>query len=240
MVGAPSLSLSLKQILVKLCQSVLKLTIGERCSIFLFNEETHTLEPIMSLMSQGLRIQSCGRSFAPQPGSRYPRFWASARRLRPRNLSSRRTRRVHALIPSFWTKTFGLKSLALYPLVHREKTVGVLEVDSFTKFVHFPAEEIETLAAIAKQAAILAAVAKQAAVIIENAHLFEQEQQQRQRAEALVEGANSHRLHPESEGGADQALRGGGQYQRRRPLQHLPDGQRTSPFGARHVLGRLG
>ena len=53
----------------------------------------------------------------------------------------------------------------------------MLEVDSFSKFVHFPAEEIETLAAIAKQAAI----------IIENARLFEQEQRQRQSAEALVE-----------------------------------------------------
>ena len=42
--------------------------------------------------------------------------------------------------------------------------------------VHFPQEEIETLAAVAKQAA----------VIIENARLYEQERQQRQRAEALV------------------------------------------------------
>ena len=48
-VSAPSLSLSLRKVLVKLCQSVLKLTIGERCSIFMFNEDTHTLEPVMSL-----------------------------------------------------------------------------------------------------------------------------------------------------------------------------------------------
>ena len=50
-------------------------------------------------------------------------------------------------------------------------------VDSSSRFVHFPPEEVVTLAAIAKQAA----------VIIENARLFEQEQRQRQRAEALVE-----------------------------------------------------
>jgi transcriptional regulator with GAF, ATPase, and Fis domain len=81
------------------------------------------------------------------------------------------------LLPDYWVDTFNLKSLALYPLVHRDKQVGVMAVDSFRDFVHFPPEEVETMTAIARQAA----------VVIENARLFEQEQKQRRRAEALLQ-----------------------------------------------------
>ncbi len=59
-VSAPSLSLSLRKVLIKLCQSVLKLTIGERCSIFMFNEDTHTLEPVMSLRRRGRGSEHVG------------------------------------------------------------------------------------------------------------------------------------------------------------------------------------
>jgi diguanylate cyclase (GGDEF)-like protein len=156
---------------------VLKLTIGERCSIFLFNEETHTLEPIMSLMSQRTEDPVLWGEFRASAGLKIPEILGIGEAIEAQEPIIQEDAPSSRAIPSFWTKTFGLKSLALYPLVHREKTVGVLEVDSFTKFVHFPAEEIETLAAIAKQAAI----------IIENSRLFEREQGQRQRAEALVE-----------------------------------------------------
>jgi diguanylate cyclase (GGDEF)-like protein len=176
-VGAPSLSLSLKQILVKLCQSVLKLTIGERCSIFLFNEETHTLEPIMSLMSRQADDPVLWEEFRASAGLKIPEIRGIGEAIEAQEPIIQEDASSSRVIPSFWIETFGLKSLALYPLVHREKTVGMLEVDSFSKFVHFPAEEIETLAAIAKQAAI----------IIENTRLYEREQGQRQRAEALVD-----------------------------------------------------
>jgi len=56
----------------------------------------------------------------------------------------------------------------VYPLVHREKTVGILVVNTFSDFTHFPEEEVETLAAVAKQAAI----------IIENARLHERLKEQ--------------------------------------------------------------
>jgi len=173
-VSAPSLSVSLRKVLAKLCQSVLKLTIGERCSIFMFNEDTHTLEPVMSL---GVEDPNLWDKFRASAGLNIPEFKGIGEAIKAHEPIIEENAPNSTIIPRFWTETFGLKSLALYPLVHREKTIGMLEVDSFSKLVHFPAKEIETLAAIAKQAAI----------IIENARLFEQEQRQRQRAEALVE-----------------------------------------------------
>ncbi|MBE3110001.1 MAG: GAF domain-containing protein, partial [Acidobacteria bacterium] len=173
-VSAPSLDLTLKQVLVKLCQSVLKLTIGERCSVFLFNEETHTLEPIMSL---GLEDPTLWERFRASAGLSIPAIKEIGEAIKAQEPIVAENAPSSRIIPSFWIETFNVKSLALYPLVHREKTIGMLEVDSFTKFVHFPAEEIETLDAIAKHAA----------VIIENARLYKKEQEQRQRTEALVE-----------------------------------------------------
>ena len=173
-VSAPTLSLSLKQVLVKLCQSILKLTVGERCSIFLFNGETHTLEPVMSL---GLEDPTLWERFRASAGLSIPEIREIGEAIKAQEPIVMDDAPRAQAIPRFWTETFGLKSLALYPLVHREKTIGMLEVDSFTKFVSFPTEEIETLAAIAKQAA----------VIIENARIYEKEQRQRQRSEALVD-----------------------------------------------------
>jgi diguanylate cyclase (GGDEF)-like protein len=173
-VSAPSLSLNLKQVLVKLCQSVLKLTIAERCSMFMFNEDTHTLEPVMSL---GVEDPKLWERFRCSAGLKIPEIRGIGEAIKAQEPVIEEHVPGSRVLPSFWIKTFGTKSLAIYPLVHREKTIGVLEVDSFSKFVRFPAEEIETLAAIARQAA----------VIIENARLYEKEQGQRQRAEALVE-----------------------------------------------------
>jgi diguanylate cyclase (GGDEF)-like protein/putative nucleotidyltransferase with HDIG domain len=52
--------------------------------------------------------------------------------------------------------------------VVKEETIGVMAVDSYTDFVRFPPDEVETMAAIARQAA----------VIIDNARLHERVQQQ--------------------------------------------------------------
>jgi diguanylate cyclase (GGDEF)-like protein len=173
-VSVPSFSLTLKKLLAKLCESVLKLTIGERCGIFIFNEETHTLDPIMSL---GPENSAAWREFCASAGLRIPEIRGIGEAIKAQQPVIEEHAPGSHLLPDFWIDTFGMKSLALYPLVHREKTIGVMYVDSFSRFVHFPAEEVETLAAIAKQAA----------VIIENARLFEREQQQHRRAEALVD-----------------------------------------------------
>ncbi len=173
-VSAPSLSLSLKKVLIKLSQSVLKLTVAERCSMFIFNEDTHTLEPVMSL---GPENTDMWEKFRGSAGLKIPDVRGIGEAIRAQEPIIEEHAPGSGVIPNFWLKTFRMKSLALYPLVHREKTIGVMDVDSFTKFVHFPAEEVETLAAIAKQAAI----------IIENARLFERERSQHQRAEALVD-----------------------------------------------------
>lgn len=72
------------------------------------------------------------------------------------------------LIPRWWLDAFQVKSLVHYPLRIKDKTIGLMTMDAFREPVRFPKEEVDTLAAIARQAA----------VVIENARLHEQLQQQ--------------------------------------------------------------
>jgi diguanylate cyclase (GGDEF)-like protein len=172
-VGAVSSSLSLKKVLIKLCQSVVNLSVGDRCSFFLVKEGEERAIPIMSLGIEDPSLWEKFRESSLVEASQVHGIREAFEALEP-------IIEEHVpgsgLLPDYWVDTFDVKSLALYPLVHREKNVGVMAVDSFRDFVHFPTEEIETLTAVARQAA----------VVIENARLFEQEQKQRQRAEALL------------------------------------------------------
>jgi diguanylate cyclase (GGDEF)-like protein len=171
--GTASSSLSLKKVLIKLCQSVVDLSVGDRCSIFLTEEGKQSAIPIMSLGIEDPSLWDRFKSSAALEASQVqgiPQAFQSQEPVIEEHVPG------SGLLPDYWVETFNLKSLALYPLVHRDKNVGVMAVDSFRDFVHFPAEEIE----------ILTAIARQAAVVIENAGLFEQEREQRRRVETLL------------------------------------------------------
>jgi diguanylate cyclase (GGDEF)-like protein len=171
-VGAVSSSLSVKKVLIKLCQSVVNLSVGDRCSFFLSQEGERAI-PIMSL---GIEDPSLWEKFKGSSAIEASQVHGIREAFQALEPIIEEHVPGSGLLPDYWVDTFDVKSLALYPLVHRETNVGVMAVDSFRDFVHFPPEEVETLTAIARQAA----------VVIENASLFEQEQRQRRRAEALL------------------------------------------------------
>jgi diguanylate cyclase (GGDEF)-like protein len=173
-VGAAGSSLSLEQVLINVCRSVVDLTVGERCSVFLFNAESGTLEPIMSL---GPEDPVMWEKFRGAAGLRIPDVRDIGIALNVQQPVIEEHAPGSGILPDFWIDTFGIKSLAIYPLVVKDATVGVIAVDSYSDFVRFPPEEVEAMTAIAGQAA----------VVIEKARLFEQEQRQRQRAEALLQ-----------------------------------------------------
>ncbi len=163
-------NLGLKKVLVKICQTVVDLSVGDRCSVFVTGEDGR-LMPMMSLGMEDREAWERFRNAQNLAGER-----ASSPELRqfygnlvnitePVVMEDVRTAK---LMPSWWMKAFNVKSLVHYPLRIQDRTIGLLSVDSFRQQVHFPKEEIETLAAIAKQAA----------VVIENARLHEQLQQQ--------------------------------------------------------------
>ncbi|MGA2285885.1 MAG: GAF domain-containing protein, partial [Dehalococcoidia bacterium] len=174
---AAASSLSLKPVLAKLCQSVVDISVGDRVSIFLMAEDESHLEPVMSL---GLEDPELWKRFrSPRPGFENapesmklfqsvttmedPIVWDDAKQ--------------SPVLEKWWLETFNIKSIAWYPLRVKDQTIGFLSVDAFRHPVHFAKGEIDTLAAIANQAA----------VVIENARVYEREQEQRRRSEALVD-----------------------------------------------------
>lgn len=166
--SAAASDLSMRKVLVKLCRAVLDLTVGDRCSIFLMGSDGNALEPVMSI------------------GIENEHLWEKFRNPHSSGMQAPQSRRVFEavttwedpiiiedahnspLMASWWVKTFGVKSLVQYPLRVKDKTIGMMVVDAFREQVEFPKEEVDTFAAVAKQAAI----------IIENARLHEQLQEQ--------------------------------------------------------------
>ena len=160
--------LSSRKVLAKVCETVLSLSIGERCSIFLMDAEYRRLEPVMSL---GPRDEKLWQKFR-RPPARVRREPAEQRFLQAATSWDKPIVVENAedspILPRWWVKTFALKSLVQYPLRVKDRTIGAMTVHTSRDQVHFPPEEVETLAAVAKQAAI----------VIENARLHERLQEQ--------------------------------------------------------------
>ena len=162
--------MGLKKVLVRNCRTAVAISVADRCSIFVTDDEGR-LKPMMSLGVEDSAAwerfrdaQALAGDKATTPDLR--RFYGALSSLEdPLVVEDAATSK---LIPKWWTEAFEVKSLVHYPLRIQDRTIGLMSVDSFRQKVDFPKEEIETLAAIARQAA----------VVIENARLHEQLQQQ--------------------------------------------------------------
>lgn len=75
----------------------------------------------------------------------------------------------HTIRP--WVDQFGIKSLAIYPLITRQGSTGLMNLTSHDRAVHFPSDEIEAMTAIALQAA----------AVIEHLSLLQQVREQADR-----------------------------------------------------------
>lgn len=164
-VMAAASTLSVKKILIQVCDAVARLSVADRCSIFLYDDRAGALHPYMSL---GINDPALWEKFVGAAGTPLHDVHAFAEALRTRMPFIETRVPGSNVVPPFWAETFALKSLAIYPMIVRDRVVGMMAVDSPYRFVRFPREEVETLAVIARQAAI----------IIDNARLFERVEQE--------------------------------------------------------------
>jgi diguanylate cyclase (GGDEF)-like protein len=165
LVRAAGSSLSLKQTLIQVCEAAARLSVADRCSILLLDEANQTLEPFMSLGFKDEELWQRFRATAHVPIGFAPGMREAFLTQKPIIIGhADRTR----LLPRSVVEDFGMKTVAIYPMVVRDEVVGIMIVDTVKDYIRFPEEEIETMTAIARQAA----------VVIENARLFEQVQQQ--------------------------------------------------------------
>ena len=194
-VSAATSSLSLKKVLIQICSAVTRLTVGDRCTILLYDKVTDTLEPFMSLGLEDPAMWNQFRASVKVPATSMPGLRDALRR-QQRILIGHAPR--SKLLPPPMVETFKIKTMAIYPMVAREEVVGAMVVDSVRDYVRFPLEELETLSAVATQAA----------VIIENARWYEQIQQQAI-TDSLTGLYNHRHLQDRLEGEIKRAERGG-------------------------------
>jgi diguanylate cyclase (GGDEF)-like protein len=174
---AAASTLSLKTVLSKLCQAVVDISVGDRVSIFLMAEDGSHLQPVTALgpedpeLWEKFRNPRPGFELAPESMRLFQSVTTMDQPLVAEDASAA------SFMDRWWIDTFNVKSIVQYPLRVKDTTIGMMAVDAFRHRVHFPVEEVETLAAIAQQAA----------VVIENARTYEREQQQRRRSEALLD-----------------------------------------------------
>ncbi len=209
-VTAAASTLDLQQVLSKVCEAALALTLGDEVSIFLINNETGILTPMTAV---GRQERGALKRFlnvpaellhAPETKRMYRAITGRKRPLVIEDAAS------SPLISHWWVENFGTKSLVHYPLRVKDKTIGSMAVASHSRKVHFPKEEIETLAAIAKQVA----------VVIENARIYDHEQSQRKQSETLSAVLLSH-VNPQPARSPRESVRGDDDTYRWRRRKHL-------------------
>jgi diguanylate cyclase (GGDEF)-like protein/PAS domain S-box-containing protein len=167
-VTAAASTLSVRKTLIQVCSAVARLSVAERCSIFLYDEEADRYQPIMSLGIDDPALWERFRTAPTRPAAQMAHGFAEARRTKHPHIEPHVP--GSGVVDQFWIDAFQMKALAIYPMVVRDRVVGMMTVDSPTQFIKFPREEVQTMNAIAQQAAI----------IIENARLFERVQRQAQ------------------------------------------------------------
>jgi diguanylate cyclase (GGDEF)-like protein len=152
---AASRARSLSDTLREVCAVVAENSVGERCSILLFEEETERLVPVMS---QGHVVDpELFKRFraAPTEGMRES-IWREAILARKPLVFSR----AIELAPDdpmwrAWVETFSIKSVATFPVYAGDRFLGLIAIDSFAQEVEFSEEETEFLISIANQIGVL-------------------------------------------------------------------------------------
>lgn len=145
-----SSTLELSEVLKLCCDVVVQESVGERASIFLYEEDQNLVRPVMS---RGPRDPELWQAFSGQEGLKAASNPAVARAMLDNEPLVIEDAANTDLLQRFFVETFGLKSVVLYPLVARGELVGFFAVDAFREQVSFPESEVTLMQQIGQQLA---------------------------------------------------------------------------------------
>jgi len=195
---AISSTLNINQILHVVSQLTADL-FNARCAIFLFNETNQTIIPAVGVGSFDKDLK---KKFKAQKGlPPYPAFIRAMREQQPVILTPAD---IENSFPAEIIKDFSYAWVLLIPLISKDGTLGIMQVDRPLQCNGFDQEEI----------AIFSAIAKATSIAIENSRLFEtlakKEKQLQQLLDKLICAQEDERKRVASEihDGAIQALLG--------------------------------
>jgi len=169
-------TLDLTQVLKLIAQRTAEATGVHRCSIFLLDEQQRTVMPLMSQFASGsidgqqwARFQSEMYRMALE---RVPALNAVVRDRQPLILSGEDIERL----PEEWVQPFEVQSLAVIPLISRDRVIGAMVLDHIDPGRRFEQEQIN----------LAMTIGSHAAAAIENARLYEQTIEEKARTDVVL------------------------------------------------------
>lgn len=147
----------------------------DRCSIFLIDESSGAIEPLMSQFASGETEQELWRRFRTstylQTANQFPLLRQALDERRPLIIQDTK----ESGLPKEWIEPFDIQSLLIVPLVSKGRCIGGIALDHTSPDRHFTPGQVN----------LATLIANQVAVAIENARLFQAERTERRISETL-------------------------------------------------------
>jgi PAS domain S-box-containing protein len=176
---AVSSTLDLTQMLEIIAQRTAEVCSVDRCSVLLLDKDGDRLLPLMSQFGDGVGDKEMWRLFRQRT---YTEKVDSVPLIR-RTLEGQEPivfdSDLIEQLPEGWIEPFGIRSLLAVPLVAKDQAIGLMALDHTEEGRGFSDEQISLAATIGTQVSIA----------IENARLYEETIEEKERTETIVEQA---------------------------------------------------
>jgi signal transduction histidine kinase len=163
---ALSSTLELKQLLKLIARRTAHAVSAERCSINLVRDGR--LTPVMSQFADGHADPVLWRAFKAMGPSRLEDVAGHAEAIRTKRPVLIEDVLASDLIPAYWITTFGLRAVAVFPLIRNDEVIGTLNLEQTEGPYAWRPEQVDVATLIANQAALA----------IDNAQLYARVQAQ--------------------------------------------------------------
>jgi PAS domain S-box-containing protein len=176
---AVSSMLDLTQMLKVVARRTAKVCGVDRCSILLLDSDGDRLLPLMSQFGEVVKDPEMWKLFRQRTYTErvdsVPLLRRSLEELEPVVVDSSMLEHL----PESWIKPFGIRSLLAVPLIAKDQAIGLMALDHTKEDQGFADEQISLAATIGTQVSIA----------IENARLYEETIEEKERTETIVEQA---------------------------------------------------
>ncbi len=144
---------SVQRVLARVAAVAARYGVAERCSILL-HKQAGELDSFVSMFADGEPRPDLWQTYASMPPIRAADFRGLADALRGRQPVYEGDVPNSEIVPRAWSEAYEIKSVIIYPMVVRDRAVGVMALDSFSAPFPYPDDEIEMMQALAGQAAM--------------------------------------------------------------------------------------
>jgi NtrC-family two-component system sensor histidine kinase KinB len=172
---ALSSTLDLTEVLKLMACSTAQACHANRCSILLLSQDRKELVPIMSLFASGEADRELWATFKERYAEavdEFPILQEVIKERKPVILDST----AMSVIPQKWVEPFGIVSLLMVPLISKDEVIGLMALDHVEEGQRFTDEQVN----------LAITISTHATMVIENARLFEQIAEGRDKLQAIL------------------------------------------------------